>query len=62
MRGLNRNGLAVEVLCGVMLDLDREVDPAAWFAERGWTAEERDEGEWSVDAAGSGHLTRGTSA
>jgi len=52
MWALVRRGMAVEVLCGVMLDLDREVDPATWLAERGWATEERGEGAWSVDAAG----------
>jgi len=37
MRALADRGHAVEALCGSVLGLGREVDPALWVAERGWT-------------------------
>ncbi len=52
MRALVSRGLAVEVLCGAMLDRDQESDLAAWLVECGWALEERVEGGWSADAAG----------
>jgi len=40
MQALARRGLAVEVLCGSMLDLKQEVEPAAWLAGRRFAFEE----------------------
>ena len=51
MQSMGRRGIVVEALCGTSLDIDREIDPAAWLAERGWAAEERG-GGWTVGAAG----------
>jgi len=47
MESLARSGVAVEVLSGAMLDLDREVDPADWLAGRGWTIERHAKDELS---------------
>lgn len=46
MEALSRRGRAVEVLCGTVLDLGREVDPVHWLVARGH----------DVDRAGRDHL------
>jgi hypothetical protein len=41
MKTLARLGFDAEVVSGMILDLDREVDPATWLAELGRTFEEQ---------------------
>lgn len=52
MQALARQGFAVEVLCGSMLDLDTEADPAAWLATRGLTHEMVGGESLTLDMAG----------
>ncbi|HWE40547.1 MAG TPA: glycosyltransferase [Isosphaeraceae bacterium] len=52
MEALARRGSAVEVLCGTRMDIEGEVDPAAWLAARGWAVEESGGGAWEVGARG----------
>ncbi len=40
IEALARHGFAVEVLSTTALDLDIEVNPAAYFAERGWSLDD----------------------
>lgn len=53
MEALARRGFAVEVFCGAVLDVDREVELAAWLAARGWAFEARGGGAWTCDALGT---------
>ncbi|HEX8203884.1 MAG TPA: hypothetical protein VF590_25640 [Isosphaeraceae bacterium] len=52
MQALARRGFAVEVLCGSMLDLKVEVEPAAWLAARGDHFETLGGQAWTLDAQG----------
>ena len=45
-------GFGVEVLSSTTLELDSEVDPVAWLAERGLTAEEGHGHSWNIDPRG----------
>jgi len=52
MQALTARRVAVEVFSGVMLDLDCEVEPARWLAERGLAAEEFGRGDRTTAAFG----------
>jgi len=52
LEALARRGFEVEVLCGAMLDLNREVDIAGWVAERHGPAAERGGGTLSIGVDG----------
>ncbi|MEW4566555.1 glycosyltransferase [Tautonia sp. JC769] len=52
MGALAQRGFRDEVLCGAVLDQDREVDPAHWLMRRGIAFGTRGGGSWSIDARG----------
>ena len=52
METLAKAGYEVEVLCGSVLDLDREVDPAGWLTEQGWSFTTLGGDVWNFDIHG----------
>ncbi|CAN5894286.1 hypothetical protein BH23PLA1_BH23PLA1_34030 [soil metagenome] len=52
MQTLARHGFAVEVLCGSMLNLLEEVEPAAWLRSQGLDFQEVGGGPLTIDASG----------
>ena len=52
MRVLAGRGFAVEVLCGSLLNLSLEVEPAAWLREQGLSFQESEGGTLTIDASG----------
>jgi glycosyltransferase involved in cell wall biosynthesis len=52
VQALARRGFPVEVLSSTTLDLDLDVNPATYFAERGWVLDDVSGESWSFGAFG----------